>query len=128
MKYRPICNCPNKRKWVVWGQAILLYCLSSATVFGEETRRVPAATTNSIGMKMVLLPAGEFVMGSPETEEGHAEDERQHQIRITKPFHIGQHEVTVGQFRRFVSDTNYKTAIERDGLPGFGFDTTTKTM
>ena len=31
---------------------------------------VPVEMTNSIGMKMVLIPPGEFVMGSPENEEG----------------------------------------------------------
>ena len=28
----------------------------------------PVVETNSIGMQMVLIPAGEFVMGSPETD------------------------------------------------------------
>ena len=50
--------------------------------------------TNSIGMKLVLIPAGEFLMGSPEDEEGRDKDELQHRIRITKPFYLGQTEVT----------------------------------
>ena len=31
---------------------------------------VPAQTTHSIGMKLNLIPPGEFVMGSPESEPG----------------------------------------------------------
>ncbi len=31
--------------------------------------------TNSIGMKLVLIPAGEFLMGSPDTEKGRGKDE-----------------------------------------------------
>jgi formylglycine-generating enzyme required for sulfatase activity len=36
-------------------------------------------------------------------------------VRITRPFYLGKHEVTVGQFRRFAGDTGYKTEAERDG-------------
>lgn len=60
-------------------------------------------------MKFVKLPAGEFTMGSPASEEGHTEIETQRKVRITKPFYLGQHEVTVGQFRKFVTETGFKT-------------------
>jgi formylglycine-generating enzyme required for sulfatase activity len=56
-------------------------------------------TTNSIGMRFVLIPAGEFVMGSPDGDKDVADDERaQHRVRITKPFYLGVHEVTQGQY------------------------------
>ena len=81
----------------------------------------PVEKTNSIGMKLVLIPPGEFMMGSPEAEEGRFDWEGpQHRVRITKPFYLGAHEVTVGQFRRFVSDAGYKTDAEKDGKGGFG--------
>jgi formylglycine-generating enzyme required for sulfatase activity len=51
--------------------------------------------TNSIGMRFVLIPAGEFLMGSPAGDEG---GRPQHQVRITKPFYLGVHEVTQGQY------------------------------
>ena len=34
-------------------------------------------------------------------------------MRITKPFYMGQCDVTVGQFKKFVADTGYKTEAER---------------
>jgi formylglycine-generating enzyme required for sulfatase activity len=43
-----------------------------------------------------------------------------HRVRITKPFWLGRHEVTRGQFRRFVEVRGYKTEAERDGKGGFG--------
>jgi formylglycine-generating enzyme required for sulfatase activity len=73
-------------------------------------------------MKLVEIEPGEFLMGSPEREEGRSDDEQQHRVRITRPYYLGQHEVTVGQFRRFVADTGYKTTLERSGKPGFGFE------
>ena len=79
---------------------------------------------NSIGMKLALIPGGEFLMGSPASEVGRDDDESQHRVRITKPFYMGIHEVTVGQFKRFVAATNYKTEAETDGKGGWGFSGT----
>lgn len=83
--------------------------------------------TNSIGMKLVLIPAGKFMMGSPESEKDRGSDEGpQHEVEITKPFYLGIHEVTVGQFRAFVRDTGYKTEAEKDGKGGWGYNADTK--
>lgn len=79
--------------------------------------------TNSIGMKLRLLPSGEFTMGSPGAEKNREVDEGpQHLVRITTPFYMGVSKVTVGQFRSFVADSGYKTDGEKDGLGGWGFD------
>ena len=54
--------------------------------------------TNSIGMKLMLIPPGEFLMGSPDNETGRDTDEYQHRVRITKPFYLGKFEVTQAQY------------------------------
>ena len=84
-------------------------------------------------LTMVLIPPGEFLMGSTPEEQARllekaeaAEHERipsegpQHRVTITKPFRLSTHEVTRGQFRRFVEETGYKTEAEQDGQGGFG--------
>jgi formylglycine-generating enzyme required for sulfatase activity len=60
----------------------------------------PELITNSIGMKLVLIPAGEFLMGSPDSDEdAYSNEKPQHRVRITRPFYLGATEVTQGQYR-----------------------------
>lgn len=60
---------------------------------------VPVEMTNSIGMKFVLIPPGEFIMGSPESEGEIGKYERpQHRVRITKAFYLAACEVTQKEY------------------------------
>ncbi len=79
----------------LWATAFLLPSTSPAD---QKT------FTNSIGMKFVLIPAGQFVMGSPESEKNRDGDEQQHRVRITKPFYLGVHEVTQEQYQRVMGE------------------------
>lgn len=77
---------------------------------------LPENVTNSIGMKLKLIPAGEFLMGSPAHEEDRGSDEQQHRERIAKPFYLGVYEVTQSEYER-VMGTNpsvFKMASGRD--------------
>src|SRR5262249_23869893 len=75
--------------------------------------------TNSLGMKLVLIPAGEFSMGSPGTDPDARPNEMPiHRVTIAGSFYLGAHEVTVGQFRAFVEATGYRTEAETDGAGG----------
>jgi formylglycine-generating enzyme required for sulfatase activity len=65
----------------------------------------PKTITNSIGMKLVLIPKGTFMMGSPIEEEGADNDEEQHQVTIGKDYYLGVTEVTQGQYEK-VMGTN----------------------
>ena len=66
-----------------------------------EKHGVPVAFENDLGMRFVLIPAGTFLMGSPEGEEGRGEDETQHEVTIHWPFYMSICEVTNGEYRRF---------------------------
>jgi uncharacterized protein (TIGR02996 family) len=51
---------------------------------------------NSVGMRLAFIPAGTFLMGSPESEAGRDPDEGpQHAVTISRPFYLGVHPVTV---------------------------------
>lgn len=60
----------------------------------------PKEITNSIGMKLVLIPKGQFMMGSPESEKGRNENETQHEVTISKDYYLGVHEVTQAQYEK----------------------------
>ena len=56
--------------------------------------------------EMVVVPAGSFMMGSPATEENRKNNEGPvHRVRIGRPFAVGVHEVTRGEFTRFIQVT-----------------------
>jgi sulfatase modifying factor 1 len=63
----------------------------------------PVETTNSIGIKLELVPPGEFAMGPYPG----------HHVRITHPCYFGVYEVTRGQFAQFVAATGFSTLAER---------------
>ncbi len=54
---------------------------------------------SSMGVEMVEIPAGRFIMGSPESEEGREDDERQHEVVISRPLLAAKHEVTQALWR-----------------------------
>lgn len=68
---------------------------------------------------MVRIEGGCFQMGSPMHEESRRNNEPQHKVCVQN-FEIGKYEVTVGEFRRFVEATRYRTDAERnaDGKEG----------
>ncbi len=93
--------------------------------------------TNSIGMKLVFLGGGTFVMGSSTSEvrrvratwnipENLVDSETpSHTVELATPFSIGKYGVTVGQFKQFVRETGYKTVAEAQGW-GWGYDSSKK--
>ena len=63
---------------------------------------------------MVVVPAGSFSMGSPGGEEGRKDREGPlHRVSLDG-FALGKHEVSVGEFRRFVEATGYRTDAEKN--------------
>ena len=66
-----------------------------------EDIRTPVGTSVDewTGMTLVELPPGRFTMGSGSTEIGRADDEVIHDVEITRPFLLGQYEVTQHEWR-----------------------------
>lgn len=65
-------------------------------------RAQPDVFTNKLGMRFILIPAGSFMMGSPESEMGRQWNETLHRVVISKSFYMGETEVTQGQWEKLV--------------------------
>ena len=63
--------------------------------------------------QVVNIPSGCFQMGSPETEEGRGNDEVLHRVCV-KGFKLAKSELTVEEFRKFISATHFITDAERN--------------
>ncbi len=111
---------------------LLVLVFSVSTIcFGQQvpdtklnTDNLPAATieptkpereiTNRIGMKLVLIPAGKFTMGSPDGEAGRDVVETQHEVTISQDYYLGAYEVTQDQYKN-VMGANPSRVLFRDG-------------
>ena len=69
----------------------------------QHPHRKVVEVVNSIGMKLKLLPAGTFVMGS-DSRKTHQSDKPAHRVTLTKPFYIGVHEVTQEQYEQVMGE------------------------
>jgi formylglycine-generating enzyme required for sulfatase activity len=80
----------------------------------REERERPKTITNTISMEFVLIPVGEFMMGSD--DEVSDDDERPvHRVKIPKPFYLGTYPVTQREWKA-VMDGN-PSEFEGDDLP-----------
>ena len=90
---------------------------------------VPVEMTNATGMQLVLIPPGEFDMGSSDAEitallqasgrdpalaDGFAAEGPQHRVKVTHPFYLGKHEVTREQYEQVMREAPSTFSGNRD--------------
>lgn len=101
---------------------------------GLAAAPLPSTASNALGLQMVLIPAGEFLMGSegglapwfpgyePQRLRDLADEAPVHRVRLTRAFYMARHEVTVGQFRRFLQASGHVPESVADGSGGYGYN------
>ena len=85
----------------ILGIAMVLGLVGALSVIAQEVKSGKTGVINlgnDVKLEMILIPAGKFKMGSPESEYGRDKDETQHEVTLTKPFYMGKHEVTQEQW------------------------------
>lgn len=80
------------------------YFLGLAVIAGLVSADEPRTITNSLGMKLVWIPAGTFMMGSPNSEKGRGDDEIHHKVTFPKGFYLGAFTVTQEQWQAVMGD------------------------
>jgi formylglycine-generating enzyme required for sulfatase activity len=69
---------------------------------GNLPPRVEIEVGGGVYMRFALIPSGRFLMGSPPSEVGRVEDERQHEVIISQPFYMGVTAVTQEQYEAVI--------------------------
>ena len=93
------------RRWLGHGHVTKL---DAALQQNQMANRQPADDrpwwhVNGQGQTMIVVPGPvSFEMGSPESEPGRDSDEALHTVQIPRTFAVSTHEVTVGQYQRFL--------------------------
>ena len=96
----PMFGATRRDAWWMVGGGIAL-AVAIATAQPQNSAVVPEVEG------MILIPAGDFLMGSPESE-GHANRDEIPQRRVFVPdFYIDQFEVSNIEYKRFVDATGY---------------------
>lgn len=106
-----------------------LHCGQIKSAFCQS--RLPTEIKSASEQSFRLITPNQFMMGARENREfqkDHSEfntagdDRPVHPVILTRPFYMATTEVTVGQFKRFVEATGYKTTAETSGSGIVGFD------
>ena len=94
---------------IAFALAITLLTLSPAVQAQEASKPGSKLVLTAGGVEFVFryIPAGTFMMGSPESEKGRGAGEKLHKVVISRPFYMLENEVTQEQFAAF--DKQYKS-------------------
>jgi len=100
-----------------WAAVLAAALLAAPGLDSKGSEPIPKEITIQIGenvsMKLALIPAGKFMMGSPDSEQWHYKIEGpQHEVTLSKPFYMGVTEVTQAQYEAVMgtNPSNFKGA------------------
>ena len=110
-----------KNKLNTFPLLLLLALSASAALSAQAADKAPAAPAQSFTEcrhcpTMLVMPAGNFMMGSPKNEDERRENEPQHRVTITRAFALGTTPVTWEQWEACVRDTWCEGALIDEAL------------
>jgi formylglycine-generating enzyme required for sulfatase activity len=86
--------------------------------------RLAPFVVNSLQMELVRIAPGTFRMGS-DPDAGRADEIPAHEVKLTRPFYLGKHEVTQAQFEQVMGTNPSHFTDERGGGPDFPVESVT---
>jgi len=101
-----------KQSMAFWVAGILFLCFSSGALPQDVRINLAEYRDPVTGMEFVLVKGGCYEMGDTFGDAGLKHEKPVHEVCVDD-IYIGKHEVTVGEFRKFVSDTGYRTEAEK---------------
>ncbi|WZP00739.1 bifunctional serine/threonine-protein kinase/formylglycine-generating enzyme family protein [Isosphaeraceae bacterium EP7] len=92
-------------------------------VVSKPGKGVATRLSKSLDLSFVFISPGEFTMGSPDSDPlASVHEMPPHPVKIARSFYLSTCEITVGQFRRFVEATGYRSDAEAQGRGGYLYD------
>jgi formylglycine-generating enzyme required for sulfatase activity len=101
---------PGRRRLIAAAvSAALATSVSTAgSPASAQTGTAGRTFTNGIGMEFVLIPAGSFMMGSPDSDrEARGFEKPRHEVTISRPFYLGRYEVTQAEWEAVMGSNPY---------------------
>ncbi len=95
--------------------SLLIFCLmvvAGLALFEKNQNKPVNNFENSIGIKFVLVPTGDFIMG---TDNGKNDEKPIHKVVIDKPFYLGQYEITQAEWQKVIK--NNPSKFKGENLP-----------
>jgi len=100
-----------KPSMAFWVAGILFLCFSSGALPQDVRINLAEYRDPVTGMEFVLVKGGCYEMGDT-FGDGRSNEKPVHEVCVDD-LYLGKYEVTVGEFRKFVGDTGYRTEAER---------------
>ena len=114
VNYRGMAARPKPQPLPARGRAKI--AAASAAAASRLPEEIALDLGGKAALKLAFIPAGDFRMGSPPTDKESFDDETPPRRKgLTRPFYMGVHHVTRGQFAAFVRQSNYRTEAEQEG-------------
>jgi formylglycine-generating enzyme required for sulfatase activity len=96
-----------------------LACCISVVSADQVTTPLPTLALdlgNKVSLSLVLIPAGKFMMGSPDSDKfSKPEEKPQHEVTISKPFYMGIYTVTQQRYDTLMGADSDKNLVGKDG-------------
>ncbi len=102
--------------WWVFSAAAARQAQEEAAQAVGKPVELTLALSDGVELAMVLIPPGEFVMGSPPEEENRAADEHLHRVHHTEAFYLGKFELTEAQWQA-ATGKSLASVVDRDADP-----------
>lgn len=92
----------------------LIFMMVQVNAFGSEPEA--PVIESSFGIEMIRIPAGVFMMGSPENEAGRHHGEVQHEVTLTRDFYLARYEVTAQQWAATMGGEPVDSRVAQSGV------------
>ena len=113
------------RAWMHWpAPSKLRPAASQIVVAGSDLKsQILIDLGGGQKMAMILIPAGEFMMGSSESDDNGESDEKpQHPVRITRPFYPGKYPVTQEQWQAVMGNNPSRSKAAKSPVQNVSWD------